>query len=512
MSLRMAAIRPFGSTLPGPPVAWAVPPLQPVRPQPVQMPRVRRNLDRGENLLQVQKLEPFQASRPRSADARSSLSRDSELDHTRQRCAELERLVHEQTPHRSNETEGLRRQLAAYAVEIDLSRSAENDLGELRKQLAAYSEEIDSLRKERSSVELTLKEAREEATEAQSALQRALLTIQRLQTEQPQQEQQQHLQERQEQKELQQLKEMQELADANASLRKAYAQLQEEHAAQASHIRELLDTKRDVVRFQTEQPQQQQEQQKHFQQLEEPQQLQQQIQELTDANVSLREAYAQLQEEHEEAVHFRDELAIQRDFDTDVKSGCSNPVEAPRRKRWQINDMLDYARALSYVSKEQSLQKVNNSNQKREGRNVIVSAPEMLLRWAKGRVGCGVIPKSVSQLDLRDVVRIDYGISARAFLLHADSVLPWLCFSLFTTARSFDFTCPDEESAQYFLLALSQLCSSAVGRISSRAGFHCAKGWCKIQHHCIRKGKPFLHVILDQSRKGNRAHMPSRLF
>lgn len=129
------------------------------------------------------------------------------------------------------------------------------------------------------------------------------------------------------------------------------------------------------------------------------------------------------------------------------------------------------------------LEKVHERNCRREPRLVQVSAEEMVLRWSKDLHNVG---RSCSSLDLYEVIRIHYGGMARACVLHTD-VPPWLCFSLYTPRRSYDFCCPDEETVQRFVLGLSRLCDWASGTVATRRRFIALRGWCKLEDAGFRQ-------------------------
>merc|ERR1712113_1059775 len=112
----------------------------------------------------------------------------------------------------------------------------------------------------------------------------------------------------------------------------------------------------------------------------------------------------------------------------------------------------------------------------------VVSDSEMLMKWSKTP---GQLTRSFTRLDLYDVIRLEYGCMSRPCMLHEDA-LPWLCFSLYTTKRSYDFICPDENTVRAYVLVLSRLCNWASGSIQTRGKFECAKGWCKVESMCAK--------------------------
>jgi len=113
---------------------------------------------------------------------------------------------------------------------------------------------------------------------------------------------------------------------------------------------------------------------------------------------------------------------------------------------------------------------------------------------------------SAKTADLSTIIRLDWGYaSGRATLLFPNAQ-PWLCFSLITVERSYDFICPDEYVVQCFVLALSRLCQVATGSPvpggpRSRSQFMAMKGWCKVEYGCIKSKKSIPQAVLEAARK-----------
>lgn len=139
------------------------------------------------------------------------------------------------------------------------------------------------------------------------------------------------------------------------------------------------------------------------------------------------------------------------------------------------------------------LEKVHERNCKREARLVVVSTDDMLLRWSGNMQKLG---RTHTRLDLYEVIRIHFGSMNRACVLHTD-VPPWLCFSLYTSRRSYDFCCPDEQIAQRFVLCLSRLCDWASGRVDTRCKFVSIKAWCKLENHCFQHQVTLAQLFRD---------------
>lgn len=139
------------------------------------------------------------------------------------------------------------------------------------------------------------------------------------------------------------------------------------------------------------------------------------------------------------------------------------------------------------------LDKVHEQNNKREPRFVALDDAAMRLSWAKA---AGKLGDKASHLDLGEVLRIEFGCAARSYRLH-QAALPWMCFSLYTSRRSYDFISPDEVVTQSFVLAISRLCHLAAGAIGTRRDFIAARGWCKFEATALKQRKTRMAVLRD---------------
>jgi hypothetical protein len=116
-----------------------------------------------------------------------------------------------------------------------------------------------------------------------------------------------------------------------------------------------------------------------------------------------------------------------------------------------------------------------------------------------------------TKLDLYNVTHIEYGSMSRACVVHKD-VKPWHSISVYTDRRSYDFVCPDDDTTRCFVLVLSRLCNWATGVVRSRHAFECRKGWCKIHEHCFAGrqtlSRAFLHACSKATASERREHRP----
>ena len=94
------------------------------------------------------------------------------------------------------------------------------------------------------------------------------------------------------------------------------------------------------------------------------------------------------------------------------------------------------------------------------------------------------------------VLRLEWGCSSRAFVVgirKTHSVLkPWLCFSLYTKDRTFDFVVPSGENEERvlrtFLFSLTALCKNAPRLIATKGAYHIRKVLMKLDEEAKWKG------------------------
>lgn len=166
-------------------------------------------------------------------------------------------------------------------------------------------------------------------------------------------------------------------------------------------------------------------------------------------------------------------------------------------RTWPRPASRNIAREMLVALEGRMLDKVHEQNNRREPRFAVLDDSAMRLSWAKAAAKVG--DKS-SHLDLCEVLRIEYGCPARSFRLH-QTASPWMCFSLYTSRRSYDFICPDDVVTQSFVLAISRLCHWAAGAIGTRRDFIAARGWCKFEATALRQRKSRMAVLREAARR-----------
>lgn len=99
--------------------------------------------------------------------------------------------------------------------------------------------------------------------------------------------------------------------------------------------------------------------------------------------------------------------------------------------------------------------------------------------------------RGTQQIDLAEIIHFGWGRSCRAYVVGQKKQMllkPWLCFSLYSKNRSFDFIVPEsrdeERDLQIMLLALSAMCPNCSGLIPTRRKFSLRKALMKIDEQC----------------------------
>jgi len=504
-----------------------------------RMMRERRQLiDWGENLYkQVERLE-----QDRSDLERRYMDSQGELEQTRRRCAELERVLHEGGGAGSasavGENNDLRKQLAAYAVEIDVLREEKsglertigdaqqtihrlgldhegfmqqvNDLNSSHSTLKKKLEQTDSQRasesKQKTALEARISELQKELTAAKESLQHEQDQHRRRLDELSQASQHgQHKDERYE-----------ELLGTVQPLKDTLKALQDDYVRQTMEFSQFID----IVRHkQTEAEQGLQDalrevtahgdsaykmgmemdrlKQEHSENLDSSLRAQQESnlgleQQLQGARHELAQAQYRIQqgaamEQQLRAQAAQDQAEIQKLQAQLGRRKDTGPGPAWAKRAHQQN----ITKEMKLCRDGRDLWKVHEgSSQKKETRFVQINDWEMLMKWSKTP---GKMTSTCTSLDLYSVIRLDYGPMSRPSVLHDGE--PWLCFSLYSTKRSYDFICPNEEVVRAFVLTISRLCNWASGVIPTRQKFESLKGWCKIEEQCY-KNKTSLPVAL----------------
>ncbi|CAK9061175.1 unnamed protein product [Durusdinium trenchii] len=179
--------------------------------------------------------------------------------------------------------------------------------------------------------------------------------------------------------------------------------------------------------------------------------------------------------------------------------GCKALLEKQRpRRSLELSRLLrklqrNVAREIRDAQQGFVIKKVTEKHGKTEADGGGVCPNTCVLKWCHVEESFGPTSKSV---DLQTVQRLDFGPSARAAKLFPE-VMPWLCFSVITGERSYDFIGSNESSTRCFVLCISRLCEKfAGGTFRTRHDFEVAKGWCKLKTGCQRRGRTLLQEFL----------------
>jgi Ca2+-binding EF-hand superfamily protein/regulator of replication initiation timing len=99
----------------------------------------------------------------------------------------------------------------------------------------------------------------------------------------------------------------------------------------------------------------------------------------------------------------------------------------------------------------------------------------------------------IKEVELSSVLHIQYGAKSRAYYVareFKEKVDPRQCFGVVTSERSLDFICPEGDDARHLVLSISRLCNhitgfSVPGSLPTYALFCRARAWAAIHHHCL---------------------------
>jgi len=480
---------------------------------------------------------------------------EDELGCMRRRCSELEGLAALQGLG-VGENDDLRKQLAAYAVEIEVLRA---DREETRRVLRTAQESVQQLSIERDGLLLSLQEMRSQRQEAEeeragleatcfkeiawredaearraaeSEAMQASLQMAQAQS----QDKHSHLTlSMQDVKRLNDEKDvrLKGFVDIIQDLTALVAKLQERHVQQTKDFGNLVGSIRKQHLAEEDIAQKAAQVLTDHQHL--AQQMVQQLGRVHDLHASsenswhqerlcMEEQVRQLAESNQTAAqiarNYRDEL-IRRDA-LDSQAAAVEQEQATREResretklaRHSIRDNGNIIKEMIEALSGMLVDKVSMKGQKQRrmlkvhcgdfirasglsrARNAGQLLPKLELLWAKSPFRD--FPHS-SSVNLAEVTALGFGYSARAPALFPD-VPPANCFSVYTPKRSFDFVCYEERHAEVFVLVLSRLCCRiqgwpVLGAISSRSKFLCTRGWCKVETACRRRSTIGKHLL-----------------
>ncbi|KAF4662600.1 hypothetical protein FOZ61_002330 [Perkinsus olseni] len=126
-----------------------------------------------------------------------------------------------------------------------------------------------------------------------------------------------------------------------------------------------------------------------------------------------------------------------------------------------------------------------------------------LLWYVPGDIG----PGRGRGVRIEDVIRIDFGVLARAYMLHrpigysskrkSASLPSYKCFTLWTAERSYDFYSSNLNIVCCFVIALSRLCTNAKRVALTRSQFFVEVVKAKMDEYCRAHRTTRIRMILD---------------
>jgi len=165
-------------------------------------------------------------------------------------------------------------------------------------------------------------------------------------------------------------------------------------------------------------------------------------------------------------------------------------------------------REMNMATQGAVLRKVANKHGITQERLVRVVEADSALVWCHQPDSWLAAYKGVKTLDLRSVVHIYFGgaepwyskPSLEGARLPEDSA--WLRFTLSDATRLYTFICPDIDTVQCFVLAVSKLCVNAAGGVRTRSDFLRVFGLLRVEalRHPRRQtlgGKANVYTILS---------------
>lgn len=134
---------------------------------------------------------------------------------------------------------------------------------------------------------------------------------------------------------------------------------------------------------------------------------------------------------------------------------------------------------------------------KKEQRKVLIDQDSMRLKWVKAPFKFG---KTESFVELDSILSLVFGCRSRAAYLFPDE-RPELCIGVLTVDRTYDFICQSQQEAEAMVLSISRLCArisgwSIPGSIHSRSRFLSVAGWTKVENACRKERKTLCAMLV----------------
>eukprot|EP00928_Gymnodinium_smaydae_P071843 TRINITY_DN55322_c0_g1_i1.p1 TRINITY_DN55322_c0_g1~~TRINITY_DN55322_c0_g1_i1.p1 ORF type:complete len:749 (-),score=93.13 TRINITY_DN55322_c0_g1_i1:196-2442(-) len=218
------------------------------------------------------------------------------------------------------------------------------------------------------------------------------------------------------------------------------------------------------------------------------------IDDMSEKHQCLQEEVGRAQQEHafalEESQRSMRELKSRNDREMDRK------ISRNIRHRRMFNPNI--GPQMLMACEGVIMQKVQKDGSKKEHRKVVICADSMRLKWVKHPFKFG---KGESFVDLDRLVYIGFGCMTRAHQLFP-MCQPWFCFSVHTLDRSYDFICRDEREAEVFVVTISRLCARCngwplPGSIQTHGRFVSATAWSKVESYCKKERKTLCNALMD---------------
>mmetsp|Transcript_40769 Transcript_40769/g.97881 ORF Transcript_40769/g.97881 Transcript_40769/m.97881 type:complete len:644 (+) Transcript_40769:7-1938(+) len=189
------------------------------------------------------------------------------------------------------------------------------------------------------------------------------------------------------------------------------------------------------------------------------------------------------------------QLEVEIEKRTDIiRKLRTNFSRAGARRRLRPKD-TNFVPELQAAQQGAVLWKTSHGGANKRMQRFVMVSRELYMKWGPNTDR----NRTRKLLDLQEVIRIEYGHTARACVLDAN-LQPWLCFTLYNAKRSFDFDCDDERTCRNFVLSLSRLCHWAEGAFQSRPQFEIRKALIKLDEKCIREQTTRGRLLMDAIR------------
>jgi len=218
-------------------------------------------------------------------------------------------------------------------------------------------------------------------------------------------------------------------------------------------------------------------------------------------------------------------ISEKREQLTSLKTTLNNMSERRTGKPKNAKD-TNFAKEVTLGKLGVTMEKIGSAKAKDETKSTKVVTIDVSTGTMSYKKSSGMFGGGTTSVALTDVIHFEWGLSSRAYVVASKkglykpgSLKPWLCISIYTKDRSFDFIVVDdkaqtgEEALRTVVLSLSAACVNCSGMMKTRGQFILKKAMMKIDDQCrwknVTRGA-LVYAALEKTAADDGMPMPPR--